>query len=187
MNNKMIIIHLSIIVLYPLASFVVSCWAFLGPRVWPGFAGAWWVSAYLLVVLLVVLSLKLIRKTTHSTLQVLVIGIPLAAFLSMTIRTRFLLNAEGTAFIRLIFFFFLGVTVSWSIILLSDWKVPEELRRGFVPWLGFLWISPLALRWRPYLIDHEVYFDLFGYFVSLLPVTLGAAAALFQIDRRRLS
>jgi hypothetical protein len=145
------------------------------------------VSAYLFIVLLAVLGLKLIRKTTHFALRVLVIVIPLAAFLSMTIRTRFLLNTEGTAFIPLIFFFFLGVTVSWAVILMSDWKIPEELQRGFIPWLGFLWISPLVLRWRPCLIDHEVYFDLFGYFISLLPVTLGATAALFQLDRRRLS
>jgi hypothetical protein len=180
-----IINYLSVLVLYPLASFVVSCWAFLGPRVWSSFAGAWWVSAYLFIVLLVFFGLELIRKSTHPALQVLVAVMPLAAFLNMTIRTRFLLNTEGTAFIPLIFFFFLGVTVSWAIALMLGRKIPEELRRGFVPWLGFLWISPVALRWRPYFIDHEVYFDLFGYFISLLLVTLGATAVLFQLDQRR--
>ena len=74
---------------------------------------------------------------------------------------------HGTAFVPLVYYLSLGITACWVLCFSS---LKPLLERWFFPWIGFLFVSMVVLRWHPYESPNGIRFSLYSYSVSLLVI-----------------
>ena len=112
----------------------------------------------------------------------------LCAFLAMTIWKNFDLGIVGTDFVPLVFYFALGIGLSWTVCIEKLIALLDLSRvQWFFSWAGFLFTSLIAYRWRPRLSAAGIAFTYFDFFLSLVFVVAGGMVVIFGPWGQRLS